>query len=131
MTAISVDREHDAILVVDLQPDFMPGGALPIAGGDEVVAPIAALLRQDLVRTVVATQDWHPAGHISFASSHAGHEPFASVELPGGHEQASRQGQHADRDHGKGHDPNTGDIEPAAEPATVRKPGQGYPLAHQ
>jgi len=87
MAELTVDRERDAIIVVDLQPDFMPGGALPIAGGDAVVTPIAALLRQGLVRTVVATQDWHPEGHISFASSHAGRGPGETVEIHGGQAQ--------------------------------------------
>jgi nicotinamidase/pyrazinamidase len=80
---IEVDRDRDALLVVDVQPDFMPGGALPIAGGDEVVAPIAALLRRGLTRTVAATQDWHPADHVSFASEHAGRAPFEVIELYG------------------------------------------------
>jgi nicotinamidase/pyrazinamidase len=73
-----IDPETDALVVVDLQPDFMPGGALAVAGGDEVAAPIGRLARR--FRTVVATQDWHPRGHVSFASSH-GHQPFATVEL--------------------------------------------------
>jgi len=78
---IAVDRDHDALLVVDVQPDFMPGGTLPIAGGDEVVDPIAELLARAAFKTVVATQDWHPPGHVSFASSHQGAEPFSSIEL--------------------------------------------------
>src|SRR5512142_3353585 len=72
----------DALLLVDLQPDFMPGGALAVAGGDEVVAPAAALARA--FRTVVATQDWHPRGHVSFASAHAGRRPYESLALPQG-----------------------------------------------
>jgi nicotinamidase/pyrazinamidase len=79
--ALSLDRAHDALLVIDLQPDFMPGGALAVAQGDEVVAPIAALLPR--FHTVVATQDWHPAGHISFAGRH-GREPFSTIPLYGG-----------------------------------------------
>jgi len=71
----------DALLVVDLQLDFMPGGALGVAGGDEIVAPIARLARG--FATVVATQDWHPAGHVSFASTH-GRPAFAqrSADAP-------------------------------------------------
>ena len=80
---LMMDREHDAILVVDVQPDFMPGGSLAVEGGDEVVRPIGELIERGLVRTVVATQDWHPPGHISFASSHEGKEPFDSIELYG------------------------------------------------
>lgn len=72
----------DALLLVDLQPDFMPGGALAVAGGDEVVAPAAALARR--FRTVVATQDWHPRGHVSFASTHRGRQPYETVALPHG-----------------------------------------------
>jgi nicotinamidase/pyrazinamidase len=77
-----VDPASDALLLVDLQPDFMPGGALAVAGGDEVVAPAAALARA--FRTVVATQDWHPRGHVSFASSHAGRKPYETLELAQG-----------------------------------------------
>ncbi len=80
---IRVHRTRDALLVVDVQPDFMPGGGLPVPEGDQVVGPIAALLEKRLVQTVVATQDWHPAGHISFASSHEGEEPFDTIELYG------------------------------------------------
>ena len=72
-----------ALLVVDLQPDFMPGGALPCHQGDVIVPGIGALLRARCYRTVVATQDWHPRGHASFASSHPGHEPFETIGLHG------------------------------------------------
>lgn len=78
---IEIDRERDALLVIDLQPDFMPGGALAVAQGDQVVAPIAALL--PWFQTIVATQDWHPAGHISFAGPDKG-APFSTVPLYGG-----------------------------------------------
>ncbi len=77
------DGEHAALLVVDVQPDFMPGGALPTQDGDQIVDPIARLLEQGGTRYVVATQDWHPPGHISFASSHAGCSPFEVMELHG------------------------------------------------
>ena len=72
-----------ALLVVDLQPDFMPGGALPCAQGDAIVPGIAALLAQRRYATVVATQDWHPADHVSFASQHDGRRPFESIQLHG------------------------------------------------
>jgi nicotinamidase/pyrazinamidase len=72
-----------ALIVVDLQPDFMPGGGLAVAGGEELVEPIGALLRSDRFDVCVATQDWHPAGHISFASSHEGGRPFEQIELYG------------------------------------------------
>lgn len=75
-----IDPDRDALLVIDLQPDFMPGGALAVADGDQIVAPIAALLRRRAFATVVASQDWHPPRHISFASEH-GQPPFTSVAL--------------------------------------------------
>ena len=74
---------HVALIVVDLQPDFMPGGALACADGDALVAPIAALLAERRYRIVVATQDWHPANHASFASHYAGQQPFAQIQLHG------------------------------------------------
>ncbi|MDY1035127.1 bifunctional nicotinamidase/pyrazinamidase [Stenotrophomonas sp. CFBP8980] len=74
---------HVALIVVDLQPDFMPGGALACADGDALVAPIAALLAERRYRTVVATQDWHPVNHASFASHYAGQQPFAQIQLHG------------------------------------------------
>ncbi len=76
-----IDEVHDALVVVDVQPDFMPGGSLPISQGDEVVAPIGAILEKRIFSTVVATQDWHPPGHISFASSHRDKKPFELIEL--------------------------------------------------
>lgn len=78
---VTIDRVRDALVVVDVQPDFMPGGALPIVGGDEVVAPITDLLLGGTFHSIVATQDWHPKGHVSFASSHEGEKPFATIEL--------------------------------------------------
>lgn len=72
----------EALLVIDVQNDFCPGGALAVAGGDEVVAPINALLREFEVR--VLTQDWHPADHSSFASQHPGGAPFGTTEMPYG-----------------------------------------------
>jgi nicotinamidase/pyrazinamidase len=79
---VPIDREKDALLVVDLQHDFLPGGALAVPDGDAVVAPIAALA--PTFATVVATQDWHPPGHVSFASSHPGARPYEAVALPQG-----------------------------------------------
>jgi len=72
-----------ALLVIDLQPDFMPGGALACHEGDAIVPGIAALLASRRYQTVVATQDWHPPGHASFASSHPGRAPFETIELHG------------------------------------------------
>ena len=71
-----------ALIVIDMQYDFCPGGALAVAGGDEIISPINRLIaRHD---HVVLTQDWHPAGHSSFASSHAGKAPFDMVDMPYG-----------------------------------------------
>jgi nicotinamidase/pyrazinamidase len=75
-------RPDDALLVVDVQRDFLPGGALAVPDGDAVVAPIVRL--GALFHHVFLTQDWHPAGHISFAASHAGRAPFETIALPYG-----------------------------------------------
>ena len=72
-----------ALIVVDVQPDFMPGGALACHEVDAIVPGIDRLLRRRLFRQVVATQDWHPRGHISFASTHAGKSPFEQIPLYG------------------------------------------------
>ncbi|KIC23236.1 MULTISPECIES: bifunctional nicotinamidase/pyrazinamidase [unclassified Leisingera] len=71
-----------ALIVVDVQNDFCPGGALAVPGGDEVAAPINAMM--DRFDAVILTQDWHPAGHSSFASSHPGKAPFDTTEMPYG-----------------------------------------------
>jgi len=70
-----------ALIIVDMQYDFMPGGALATRGGDELPDLINRL--QDGFDLIVATQDWHPPGHGSFASSHPGHEPGEVIELNG------------------------------------------------
>ncbi|WP_264211620.1 bifunctional nicotinamidase/pyrazinamidase [Leisingera thetidis] len=72
----------EALIVVDVQNDFCPGGALAVPGGDEVAAPINAMMER--FDAVILTQDWHPQGHSSFASSHPGKNPFESVEMPYG-----------------------------------------------
>jgi nicotinamidase/pyrazinamidase len=71
-----------ALIVIDVQNDFCPGGALAVPGGNEVVAPVNRLIER--FDNVVLTQDWHPAGHSSFASSHPGNAPFSSIQLPYG-----------------------------------------------
>jgi nicotinamidase/pyrazinamidase len=71
--------ERDVLLVVDIQNDFCPGGALAVPEGDKVVEPINRLARS--FEHVVLTQDWHPAGHHSFASSYPGKKPYDTVEL--------------------------------------------------
>lgn len=96
---------RSALLVIDMQYDFMPGGALAVAEGNGLVPLINRLGAQ--FRNVVITQDWHPAHHVSFASSHAGRRPFDSITLPYGPQtlwpdhcvQATRGAQlHADLD---------------------------------
>nr|WP_286009709.1 nicotinamidase [Salinicola sp. S1-1-2] len=71
------------MIVVDVQPDFMPGGALACREGDEILAGLEWLLAQRAFGHVVATQDWHPAGHVSFASRHPPHQPFEAIDLYG------------------------------------------------
>jgi nicotinamidase/pyrazinamidase len=68
-----------ALIVIDMQYDFCPGGALAVAEGDAIVPGINGLMAES--GAVVLTQDWHPAGHSSFASSHAGKAPFETVEM--------------------------------------------------
>ncbi len=67
-----------ALIIIDVQNDFCPGGALAVAGGDEIVRPINAL--QDRFAIRVLTQDWHPADHQSFADNHDGAAPFSMIE---------------------------------------------------
>ncbi|PRX37128.1 nicotinamidase/pyrazinamidase [Meinhardsimonia xiamenensis] len=72
----------EALVVIDVQNDFCPGGALAVPGGDEIVPGINALMAE--FAAVILTQDWHPADHASFASQHAGKAPFETVEMPYG-----------------------------------------------
>ena len=67
------------LLVIDVQNDFLPGGALAVPRGDEVIAVINGLAPR--FANVILTQDWHPSNHISFASHHAGRKPFDTIEL--------------------------------------------------
>lgn len=71
-----------ALLVIDVQNDFCPGGALAVPEGDVIIPGINALMAE--ADAVILTQDWHPAGHSSFASSHAGHSPYDVMEMPYG-----------------------------------------------
>lgn len=71
-----------ALIVIDVQNDFCPGGALAVSGGDEILPAVNALIEE--FDHVVLTQDWHPAGHSSFASSHAGKGPFDTIQMPYG-----------------------------------------------
>lgn len=70
-----------ALILVDVQRDFMPGGKLPVEQGDRILPVINAVMAQ--YPLVAITQDWHPPGHRSFASSHPGHEPFDQIKLDG------------------------------------------------
>lgn len=74
--------DTDVLVVIDVQNDFCPGGALAVAGGDQVVPVINRLAPR--FQHLVLTQDWHPSGHRSFASAHPGQAPFSSVRLPYG-----------------------------------------------
>ncbi len=74
--------QTEALIVIDVQNDFCPGGALAVAGGDQILAPINALM--DQFSTVVLTQDWHPADHSSFADNHPGAAPFSLTDMPYG-----------------------------------------------
>ena len=71
-----------ALLMIDIQNDFCPGGALAVGNGDAVVPVVNAL--QDRFSVRVLTQDWHPADHASFAANHEGAEPFSMTEMPYG-----------------------------------------------
>jgi nicotinamidase/pyrazinamidase len=84
MEAPIVITAEDVLLVIDVQNDFLPGGALAVADGDAIIPLVDRLARE--FESVVVTQDWHPAGHASFASSHAGAKPFDLMELPYGNQ---------------------------------------------
>jgi nicotinamidase/pyrazinamidase len=74
--------DRDVLLIVDIQNDFCPGGALAVPEGDEIVPAVNRLAGS--FAHVILTQDWHPRGHTSFASSHPGKRPFDTIELPYG-----------------------------------------------
>ncbi|HUW41385.1 MAG TPA: bifunctional nicotinamidase/pyrazinamidase [Rectinemataceae bacterium] len=78
---MTIDADRSALLVVDVQNDFCPGGALAVSGGDEVIEPINRMI--PAFRHVVLSQDWHPADHVSFASNWPGHAPYELVEADG------------------------------------------------
>ncbi len=84
-----MDKKDSALILVDLQNDFCPGGAMAVEGGDEIIEGVNSLQRmRDETgarpwERVVATMDWHPEGHISFASSHSGKEAYQLIEVEG------------------------------------------------
>jgi nicotinamidase/pyrazinamidase len=81
---MQIDPGTDVLGLIDVQPTFMPGGELPVAGGDAVIPVINRLLRR--FDHAFATQDWHPQGHASFASSHPGRQPYDAVAMPYGNQ---------------------------------------------
>ena len=82
MSPIMTVDADDVLLVIDIQNDFLPGGALSVPGGDLILPVVNRLIRAFV--HVVVTQDWHPEGHASFASSHEGAKPFDVVRMPYG-----------------------------------------------
>jgi nicotinamidase/pyrazinamidase len=82
MTGIVTPGDKDVLIVVDVQNDFCPGGTLAVPRGDEVVSAVNELATK--FRHVVLTQDWHPHGHFSFASTHPGKAAFDTVMAPYG-----------------------------------------------
>lgn len=76
---MSTGNDREALIVIDVQNDFCPGGTLAVGGGDEVVPLVNRLVARHA--HVVLTQDWHPRGHSSFASTHAGRSPFETTNL--------------------------------------------------
>ncbi len=72
----------EALIVIDIQNDFCPGGALAVAGGDAIIPQVNALMME--FDCVVLTQDWHPVDHSSFAANHPGAEAFSLIQMPYG-----------------------------------------------
>ena len=79
----NVDRDRSALILVDIQPDFLPGGNLPVEDGDEILDGVEELMESGLFGVQAATQDWHPPDHVSFASNHDGAEPMDVIEVHG------------------------------------------------
>ena len=73
------NTDREALLVIDVQNDFCPGGALAVPQGDEIIPAVNRLAAS--YAHVILTQDWHPPGHASFASSHPGKSPFETIEV--------------------------------------------------
>lgn len=78
-----VNRDHSVMLLVDIQVDFLPGGALAVNDSERILEPLYMLMESEHFKYFVATQDWHPKGHVSFASSHSGRKPFDQIQLYG------------------------------------------------
>ncbi len=78
---MKVDREKSALIVIDVQNDFCPGGALEVKDGDRIVPVINKAIKH--FNYVIATQDWHPEDHLSFASNHPGKKPLDVINIDG------------------------------------------------
>lgn len=78
-----IEGERSALLLVDIQPDFMPGGNLPVNEGDHILPGVRRFMESGAFGVQAATQDWHPADHVSFASQHPGREPMEIIQLHG------------------------------------------------
>ncbi len=78
-----IDPDRAALLLVDIQPDFMPQGNLAVAGGDRILDGVRRIMTSGVFPLQAATQDWHPPDHVSFASNHEGREPLEVMELYG------------------------------------------------
>jgi len=74
--------ENEALIIIDIQNDFCPGGALAVPEGDQIIAGVNSEI--DDYQTIVLSQDWHPSGHSSFASSHEGADVMSLIEMPYG-----------------------------------------------
>ncbi len=85
---LHIDTDTTALIVTDIQYDFLPGGALAVQHGDAILDGVAKLMNSGRFRIIVGTQDWHPEEHISFASQHAGIEPFDTLTIHGHEETA-------------------------------------------
>ncbi len=77
------DQSDAALILIDIQPDFLPGGALAVAEGDAILPGVKELMLSGGFPIMAATQDWHPEDHISFAGSHEGKEPFDVIQCHG------------------------------------------------
>ncbi len=76
---MKIDTKSSALIVVDIQNDFCPGGALEVPNGDDIIPTVNSVAPK--FEHVIATRDWHPKGHISFASRHPGHDPFEVIKV--------------------------------------------------
>jgi nicotinamidase/pyrazinamidase len=79
---MQIESDTDVLALVDIQPTFMPGGELPVPGGDTIIPLVNRLSKR--FQHAFATQDWHPAGHASFASAHPGRNPYDTIQMPYG-----------------------------------------------